>query len=69
MTGGGVPATHLSTLEGSPTIITLPLGDPSRVDFHPIFYPLVTPLRRDDQGLSNDEASSFTSNAACDRLF
>ena len=31
--------------------------------------PLVTPLRRDDQGLSSDEASGFTSCAACDRHF
>ncbi|WP_155803938.1 hypothetical protein [Segatella baroniae] len=69
MTGGGVPATHPSTLEGSSTIITLPLGDPSRVDFRPAFYPLVTPLRRDDQGLLSDEASGFTPCAACDSHF
>ena len=69
MTGGGVPAIHPPALEGSPTAITLSLGDPSRVDFHPVFYPLVTPLRRDDQGLSSDEASGFTFCAACDRHF
>ena len=34
-----------------------------------VFYPLVTPLRRDDQGLSSDEAAGFTSCAACDRHF
>ncbi|WP_155803971.1 hypothetical protein [Segatella baroniae] len=28
MTGGGVPAIHLSTLEGSPTIITAVFGRP-----------------------------------------
>ncbi|WP_155810191.1 hypothetical protein [Segatella baroniae] len=28
MTGGGVPATHPSTLEGSPTIITAVFGRP-----------------------------------------
>ena len=33
------------------------------------FIPLVTPLRRDDQGLLSDEASGFTSCAACDRHF
>ena len=69
MTGGDVPTTHPPALEGSPTAITLSLGDPSRVDFHPVFYPLVTPLRRDDQGLSSDEASGFTSCAVCDRHF
>ncbi len=69
MTGGGVSATRLSTLEGSTTIITLSLGDPSRVDFRLIFYPLVTPLCRDDQGLLSDEASGFTSYTACDRNF
>ena len=69
MTGGDVPTTHPPALEGSPTAITLSLGDPSRVDFHPVFYPLVTPLRRDGQGLSSDEASGFTSCTACDRHF
>ena len=61
MTGGGVPATLPSTLEGSPTIITLSLGDPSKADFRLVFYLLVTPLCRDDQGLLSDEASGFTS--------
>ena len=69
MTGGDVPTTHPPALEGSPTAITLSLGDPSRVDFHPVFYPLVTPLRRDDQGLLSDEASGFTSCTVCDRHF
>ncbi|WP_155810214.1 hypothetical protein [Segatella baroniae] len=66
---GRCAASHPSTLEGSSTIITLSLGDPSRVDFRLVFYPLVTPLRRDDQGLLSDEASGFTSCAACDRHF
>ena len=69
MTGGDVPTTHPPALEGSPTAITLSLGDPSRVDFRLVFYPLVTPLRRDDQGLLSDEAAGFTSCAACDRHF
>ena len=38
-------------------------------NFRPVFYPLVTPLRRDGQGLSSDEASGFTSCTACDRHF
>ena len=69
MTGGDVPTTHPPALEGSPTAITLSLGDPSRVDFRLVFYPLVTPLRRDGQGLSSDEVSGFTSCTACDRHF
>ena len=49
MTGGGVPAIHPSTLEGSPTIITAVFGRPFQGRFfRPVFYPLVTPLRRDD---------------------
>ena len=67
MTGGGVPAIHPSTLGGRPPSSRLPLGDPSRVDLRLVFYPLVTPLRRDDQGLLSDEASGFNSCAACDR--
>ena len=51
---------------GRPSSSRLSLGDPSRVDFRLVFYPLVTPLRRDDQGLSSDEASGFNSCAACD---
>ena len=54
---------------GASTPSGLSLGDPSRVDFHLLFYPLVTPLRRDDQGLLSDEASGFTSCVACDRHF
>ena len=57
------------TQRGRPRSSRPPLGDPSRVDFHFVFYPLVTPLRRDDQGLSSDEAAGFTSCAACDRCF
>ena len=60
----------VSTLEGgASTPSGLSLGDPSRIDFHLLFYPLVTPLRRDDQGLLSDEASGFTSCVACDRHF
>ena len=54
---------------GRPRSSRLSLDDPSRVDFRLLFYPLVTPLRRDDQGLLSDEASGFTSCAACDRHF
>ena len=54
---------------GRPRSSRLSLGDPSRVDFRLVFYPLVTPLRRDDQGLLSDEASGFTSCAARDRNF
>ena len=54
---------------GRPSSSRLSLGDPSRVDFRLVFYPLVTPLRRDDQGLLSDEASGFTFCAACDRHF
>ncbi|WP_155804034.1 hypothetical protein [Segatella baroniae] len=35
MTGGGVPATHLSTLEGSPTIIMSVFGRPFQGRFPP----------------------------------
>ncbi|WP_044122934.1 hypothetical protein [Segatella baroniae] len=35
MTGGGVPATHLSTLEGSPTIIAAVFGRPFQGRFPP----------------------------------
>ena len=66
MAGGG--ARHPSVDPGGhPPSSRLSLGDPSRVDFRLVFYPLVTPLRRDDQGLSSDEASGFTSCAAYDR--
>ena len=67
MTGGGVPTSIRRPWRGRPPSSRLPLGDPSRVDFRLVFYCLVTPLRRDDQGLSSDEASGFTSCAACDR--
>ena len=67
MTGGGVPATIRRPWRGRPRSSRLSLGDPSRVDFRLVFYPLVTPLRRDDQGLLSDEASGFTSCAACER--
>ena len=69
MTGGGVPAIIRRPWRGRPRSSRLSLGDPSRVDFRLVFYPLVTPLRRDDQGLLSDEASGFTSCAACDRHF
>ena len=67
MTGGGVPVTIRRPWRGRPRSSRLSLGDPSRVDFRLVFYPLVTPLRRDDQGLLSDEASGFTSCAACER--
>ena len=35
MTGGGVPAIHPSTLEGSPTIITTAFGRPFQGRFPP----------------------------------
>ena len=60
---------HCRPWRGRPPSLRLSLGDPSRVDFRPVFYPLVTPLRRADQGLSSDEADGFTSCAACDRHF
>ena len=69
MTGGGVPASICRPWRGRPRSSRLPLGDPSRVDFRLVFYPLVTPLRRADQGLPSDEASGFTSCVACDRHF
>ena len=69
MTGGGVPAIIRRPWRGRPRSSRLSLGDPSRVDFRQVFYPLVTPLRRDDQGLLSDEASGFTSCVACDRHF
>ena len=67
MTGGGVPAIIRRPWRGRPRSSRLSLGDPSRVDFRLVFYPLVTPLRRDDQGLLSDEASGFTSCVACAR--
>ena len=69
MTGGGGHTTIRRPWRGRPRSSRLSLGDPSRVDFRLVFYPLVTPLRRDDQGLLSDEASGFTSCAACDRNF
>ena len=54
---------------GRPPSSRQSLDDPSRVDVRLVFYPLVTPLRRDDQGVLSDEASGFISCAACDRLF
>ena len=69
MTGGGVTAIICRPWRGRPRSSWLSLGDPSRVDFRLVFYPLVTPLRRDDQGLLSDEASGFNSCAACDRHF
>ena len=67
MTGGDVPAIIRRPWRGRPRSSRLSLGDPSRVDFRFAFHPLVTPLRRDDQGLSSDEASGFNSCTACDR--
>ena len=69
MTEGGAPPAIRRPWRGRPPSSRLSLGDPSRVDFRLVFYPLVTPLRRDDQGLLSDEASGFTSCAACDRHF
>ena len=69
MTGGGVTAIICRPWRGRPPSSRQSLGDPSRVDFRLVFYPLVTPLRRDDQGLLSDEASGFTSCVACDRHF
>ena len=69
MTGGGVTAIICRPWRGRPRSSWQSLGDPSRVGFRLVFYPLVTPLRRDDQGLLSDEASGFNSCAACDRNF
>ena len=70
MTGGVVcPPPIRRPWRGRPPSSRLSLGDPYRVDFHLVFYPLVTPLRRADQGLSSDEAAGFTSCAGCDRHF
>ena len=67
MTGEVCPPSIRRPWRGRPRSSRLSLGDPSRVDFRLVFYPLVTPLRRDDRGLLSDEASGFTSCAACER--
>ena len=69
MTGGGAPPAIRRPWRGRPRSSWQSLGDPSRVGFRLVFYPLVTPLRRDDQGLLSDEASGFNSCTACDRHF
>ena len=69
MTGEVHPLRIRRPWRGRPPSSRLSVGDPSRVDFRLLFYPLVTPLRRDDQGLLSDEASGFTSCAARDRNF
>ncbi len=66
---GGMPATHPSTLKGSPTIITAVFGRPFQGRCPLGLLSPVTPLRRDDQGLLSDEASGFTPCAVCDRHF
>ena len=63
------PPPNCRPWRGRPRSSRLSLSDPSRVGFRLVFYPLVTPLRRDDQGLSSDEASGFTPCTAYGRHF
>ena len=69
MTGGDVPATQLSTLEGSPMVITAVFGRPFQGRFP---LGLLSPghsALQSDQGLRSDEASGFTPCTAYGRHF